>query len=127
MDILDLDVDLERPVSDLPYAKSKLCSIGMALGGDPDLLLLDEPVVGMNPTERQRMKQTIEEIQEHFELAVLLIEHDMDFVTDLASQILVLNEGSLISDGAPAEIFENPVVVEAYLGKSDIGGDDIHA
>lgn len=120
VDVLGLDVDLDRPVSELPYAKRKLCSIGMALGSDPDLLLLDEPVAGMNPTERAGMKRTIREIRRRFDLTVVLIEHDMSFVTDLSERILVLSDGSLISDGTPEEIVTDPAVVEAYLGKRDV-------
>lgn len=94
--------------------------LAMALATDPELLLLDEPVAGMNSEERQEMLGTIERIQEAFDVTVLLIEHDMEFVVDLSDRIVVLNEGRKIADGEPEAVMTDDAVVRAYLGEGGL-------
>jgi branched-chain amino acid transport system ATP-binding protein len=88
-----------------------------ALATNPCLLLLDEPAAGMNPSETAELMENIRHIRDMFQIAVLLIEHDMNLVMGICEGIAVLNYGKIIAKGTPDEIRNNPIVIEAYLGK----------
>ena len=101
----------------LPYGAQRRLEIVRALATNPSLLLLDEPAAGMNPSETAELMENIRKIRDTFQIAVLLIEHDMNLVMNICEGICVLNFGRIIAKGTPEEIQSNPAVVEAYLGK----------
>ena len=114
--------DLADEVSgSLPYGAQRRLEIVRALATDPKLLLLDEPAAGMNPHETEELMDTIIRIRDQFQIAILLIEHDMNLVMGVCEGICVLNFGRIIAKGTAEEIQANPAVIEAYLGKKKEG------
>ena len=106
----------DEPGSALPYGEQRLLGIAIALAAKPKLLLLDEPVSGMNPSETARFVQLVEKISASG-VTILLVEHDMRMVMEVCDRIVVLNYGRIIAEGTPAEIQSNPEVISAYLGQ----------
>jgi len=108
---------VHEAATDLPYGDQRKLEIARALALDPELLLLDEPAAGMNPTEKTDLMNTVHDIRDEFGLTVLLIEHDMKFVMGICERIYVLDHGEEIAHGTPDEIRQNPAVIAAYLGE----------
>jgi branched-chain amino acid transport system ATP-binding protein len=107
----------DTPAGSLPYGAQRRLEILRALATNPSILLLDEPAAGMNPSETAELMENIRRIRDTFQIAVLLIEHDMSLVMGICEGIAVLNFGQIIAKGTPEEIRNNPAVIEAYLGK----------
>lgn len=114
--VLGLDDFADAWARNLPYGQQRKLEIARALATNPRLLLLDEPAAGMNPTETQELLETIEFIRDNYDLSILLIEHDMNFVMGICDSIYVLDYGRIISSGSPEEIRNDPKVIAAYLG-----------
>ena len=114
--LLELDHLLERPVAELSYGDRKRVELGRALCAEPSVLILDEPVAGMNAEEKQRMAGDIAELRAALGISILLVEHDMRFVMGLADHVTVLDFGRRIASGPPAEVRNDPEVLRAYLG-----------
>ena len=114
-----LDKYKDDVAGSLPYGVQRRLEIVRALATNPSLLLLDEPAAGMNPSETAELTETIRRIRDEFNIAVLLIEHDMSLVMGICEGIAVLNFGRIIAKGTPDEIRNNPQVIEAYLGKKE--------
>ena len=115
--IFDMEHLANHEAGSLPYGAQRRLEILRALATNPSLLLLDEPAAGMNPSETEELMSNIRKIRDMFQIAVLLIEHDMNLVMGICEGICVLNYGKVIAKGDPDEIKNNPVVIEAYLGK----------
>ena len=115
--IFDLDSAKDQLASSLPYGAQRRLEIARALASNPKLLLLDEPAAGMNPQETEELMNTIRFVRDKFNIAILLIEHDMNLVMNICERIYVLNYGMLLAKGEPEEIKNNPKVIQAYLGE----------
>jgi len=104
------------PVGRLPYGLQKRVELGRALAMEPDLLLLDEPMAGMNMEEKEDMSRYVLDVNDHYGTTIALIEHDMGVVMDLSDRVVVLDHGIKIADGTPDEVKRNQSVIDAYLG-----------
>ncbi|WP_332671028.1 ABC transporter ATP-binding protein [Aromatoleum sp.] len=118
IDFLEIQSIRKTPVGRLPYGLQKRVELGRALAAEPSLLLLDEPMAGMNVEEKQDMCRFILDVNDQFGTTIVLIEHDMGVVMDISDRVVVLDYGKKIGDGAPDEVKNNPEVIAAYLGTS---------
>ena len=117
--IFDLDQYADTAAGNLPYGKQRKLEIARAMATNPKLLLLDEPAAGMNPTETEELMNTIRLIRDRFNIAILLIEHDMKLVLGICERLVVLDHGTTIAAGDPIEVINTPAVVTAYLGQDE--------
>ncbi|MGE8687086.1 MAG: ABC transporter ATP-binding protein [Achromobacter sp.] len=118
IDFLEIQAHRKTPVGRLPYGLQKRVDLGRALAMEPRLLLLDEPMAGMNIEEKQDMSRFILDVNDEFGTTIVLIEHDMGVVMDISDRVVVLDYGKKIGDGKPDEVRANEDVVKAYLGVS---------
>ncbi len=116
IEFLEIQHIRKTPVGRLPYGLQKRVELGRALAAEPSLLLLDEPMAGMNVEEKQDMCRFIIDVNEQFGTTIVLIEHDMGVVMDISDRVVVLDYGKKIGDGTPDEVRSNPEVIAAYLG-----------
>ena len=114
--IFDLEDERNNLACNLPYGKQRKLEIARALATNPKILLLDEPAAGMNPQETEDLAKTIRFIREHFDMTILLIEHDMKFVAGLCDELTVLNFGTMLSQGETKAVLQDPEVIRAYIG-----------
>ena len=115
--VFDLDQEADFLASNLPYGKQRKLEIARALATNPKLLLLDEPAAGMNPNETKELMETISFVRDHFNMTILLIEHDMKLVSGICEELTVLNFGKVLAQGPTAEVLNDPQVITAYLGE----------
>ena len=118
IDFLEIQAIRKTIVARLPYGLQKRVELGRALASEPELLLLDEPMAGMNSEEKEDMCRFILDVNDHFGTTIALIEHDMGVVMDISDRVVVLDYGQKIAEGPPSEIRENKRVIDAYLGVS---------
>lgn len=116
IDFLEIQSIRKTPVGRLPYGLQKRVELGRALAAEPDLLLLDEPMAGMNVEEKEDMSRFILDVNDEYGTTIALIEHDMSVVMDISDRVVVLDYGKKIGDGTPSEIRSNQAVIDAYLG-----------
>jgi branched-chain amino acid transport system ATP-binding protein len=121
IDFLEIEAIRKVPVGALPYGLQKRVELGRALALHPKILLLDEPMTGMNVEEKEDMARFILDVNDEWGTTIVLIEHDMGVVMDISQRVVVLDLGQKIAEGRPAEVKANPAVVKAYLGTKAIG------
>jgi len=123
IDLLEMEPARKKVVGMLPYGLRKRVELGRALALEPKVLLLDEPMAGMNLEEKEDMARYIIDIHELKQISIVLVEHDMDVVMDIAERLIVLDFGRKIAEGSPEEIRQNPLVIRAYLGEEEVGNN----
>ena len=116
IDFLEIQAIRKTPVSNLPYGMKKRVELARALAAEPSLLLLDEPMAGMNVEEKEDMSRFVLDVNDEFGTTIALIEHDMGVVMDLSDRVVVMDYGKKIGDGSPDEVRQNQAVIDAYLG-----------